>query len=224
MSFRTEVFPAAFFGQKVAARIAAEMPDATSIVLTGGTTAENVYGPFAETGLSLSGKEVFFSDERCVPPDDDASNFAMATRTLKEAVGSAHMHRMRGEDDPHEAAVAYSDELRAAVPGGFDLLLAGMGADCHVCAMFPASPALDEENALCVAVDRPDGMKGLTLTPPALMSAKRVLLLVSGEAKAEAVARVSNGTDPVAECPARMLAVHPDVTFLLDEAAAAKLL
>ncbi|MDQ4143964.1 MAG: 6-phosphogluconolactonase [Actinomycetota bacterium] len=223
MSFSIEVFPAHLYPQKAAARIAAELPDVTTVALTGGTTAEKIYRPFPETGVTFGGKEVFFSDERCVPPDDDASNFAMATRSLGRALWGASIHRMRGEDDPADAAAAYSEELRSAGTGRLDLLLVGMGADCHVCAMFPGSPALDERNDLCAAIDRPDGMKGLTLTPPTVLEAGRVLLLVSGEAKAEAVARVVNGDDPVASAPARMLADHPDVTFLLDEAAASHL-
>ena len=226
MSFNKEVFPDSFFGLKAAARIAADSTNTTSIVLTGGTTAEKVYRPLAEIGIDLAGKDVFFSDERCVPPDDDASNFAMAKRTLLDIVDpseSARVHRMRGEDDPVQAAASYSDEVRGAAPDGFDLLLLGMGADCHVAAMFPGSPALGENDAWCAAIDRPDGMKGLTLTPPALLSARKILLLVSGGGKAEAVARVVNGSEDVHDCPARLLADHPDATFLLDEAAAAQL-
>ena len=224
MSFHVEVFPDTLYPQKAAARIAAALPETKSVVLTGGTTAEKVYLPLAEIDPGLSDKDLYFSDERCVPPDHDASNFAMATRTLLASVGGgATVHRMRGEDDPSEAARAYSDEVRAAAPRGFDVVLLGMGADCHVAAMFPGSPALDEADALCAAIDRPDGMQGLTLTPPALLSARKVLLLVSGEAKAEAVGRVIGGVEDPRACPARLLAEHPDATFLLDEPAAAHL-
>jgi 6-phosphogluconolactonase len=222
LSFQVERFPDAFFPQKAAARIAAEFPESSSIVLTGGTTAEKIYRPLAETGILLTDKDVFFSDERCVPPDDDASNYAMAHRTLLEEADANWVHRMLVELPPDQAAADYSEEVRAVVPNGFDLLLLGMGADCHIGAMSPGSPAL-EASDLCVAVDRTDGMKGLTLTPPAVLPAKKVLLLVSGKAKAEAVARVINGNDPIADCPARLLADHPDATFLLDEAAASQI-
>src|SRR5688572_8439393 len=136
MAFKVERFPDTFYPQKVAARIAGQLPEANSVVLTGGTTAEKVYIPCAETGVGLSDKDVFFSDERCVPPDDDASNFAMARRTLGDALDGARIHRMRGEDSPADAARAYSDEVESAAPAGFDLLLLGMGADCHIGAMF----------------------------------------------------------------------------------------
>ena len=220
MSFRVEVFDSSFFAQRAAARIVADLAGTSTVVLTGGTTAEKIYRPLAETGVGLSGKDVFFSDERCVPPDHDASNFAMATRTLSTAAEGARIHRMRGEDPPEEAARAYSDEVRQTAPDGFDLVLLGMGGDCHVAAMFPASPALEAQTLFCAPVDRPDGLRGLTLTPPALLSSTRILLLVSGEAKAGAVARAVTGDEPVHDCPARLLADHPDATFLLDAPAA----
>lgn len=223
MTFKVERFDDAFYPQKAAARIAAELPTSKTVVLTGGTTAEKIYYPLAETGMEWTDKAIFFSDERCVPPDDHASNYKMARRTLLDAVGATQIHRMQGEDPPDEAAAAYSAEIEAAAPDGFDLLLLGMGADRHIGAMFPGSPALEVRNSLCTAVDRPDGMKGLTLTPPAMIPAHKILLLVSGAGKAEAVARVINSDDPVSESPARLLAEHPDVTFLLDESAASRL-
>ena len=219
MTFEVETFDGSFFAPRAAARIAADLAGTTTVVLTGGTTAERIYPSLMETGLTLSGKDVFFSDERCVPPDHEASNFAMATRTLGTAIEEARIHRMRGEDDPEDAARAYSGEVRSAAQRGFDLVLLGMGGDCHVAGMFPGSAALDEHDELCAPVDRPDGLEGLTLTPPALLSAKRILLIVSGEAKAEAVARAVRGDEPVHECPARLLADHPRATFLLDESA-----
>ena len=223
MTFNIERFEGGFYPQKAAARIAADLPPSQTVVLTGGTTAEKIYYPLAETGMDWTAKDIFFSDERCVPPEDDASNYKMARRTLLDAVGATKIHRMRGEDPPDGAAAAYSADVQAAAPGGFDLLLLGMGADRHVGAMFPGSPALEIKDSLCTAVDRPDGMRGLTLTPPAMLSATKILLLVSGADKAEAVARVINSQDPVSESPARLLADHPDVTFLLDESAASGL-
>lgn len=223
MTFKVERFEDGFYPQKAAARIVAELPFSRTVVLTGGTTAEKIYYPLAESGMDWTDKDIFFSDERCVPPDNDASNYKMARRTLLDAVGATRIHRMRGEDTPDEAAAGYSAEIEAAAPTGFDLLLLGMGADRHIGAMFPGSPALEVEDSLCAPVDRPDGMKGLTLTPPAMLPATKVLLLVSGTGKAEAVARVTNSNDPVSESPARLLADHPDVTFLLDESAASRL-
>lgn len=220
MSFRTEVFESSRYPFHAAARITGELTDKRTIGLTGGTTAEKVYRPLAEAGAGWSGCEVFFSDERCVPPDDDESNYGMATRLLLDFVRPKKVHRMRGEDDPQRAASAYSNEIADEARRGFDLVLLGMGADCHVAALFPGSPALDEHEMFSAAVDRPDGMTGITLTPPSLLNAKKILLIVSGSAKADAVKRAVTGSEAPGNCPARLLADHPDATFLLDEPAA----
>ena len=223
MAFRTEVFAEQDLPDRAAAWIGLELGDATSFVVTGGTTAERVYERLARKEVAWQGVEVLFSDERCVPPNDPASNYGMVDRLLFATSVPKTVHRMRGEDDPAQAAAAYSDEIVPVVEAGIDLVYLGMGADCHVGAMFPGSLALDETSELCRAVDRPDGMQGLTLTPPAILSGRKVVLVVSGSGKAAAVARVVNGSETPAQCPARLLAQHPDVTFLLDEPAAANL-
>ncbi len=130
---------------------------------------------------------------------------------------------MRGEDPPDEAAHAYHEEISYHVERGFDLVLLGMGADAHVGAMAPGSPTISERERLCAPVARPDGLGGLTMTPPALLSSTRVRLLVNGEAKAATVKRVIEGDERIEACPARMLADHHDAIFLLDEAAASEL-
>jgi 6-phosphogluconolactonase len=222
VSYEVEVFANESYAQEVTKLVAREIPDASSVVLTGGTTAEKVYGPIGDIRVDWSNKDVLFSDERCVPPQHDASNFGMAHRLLPE-LDRARVHRMHGEDEPDAAARGYSDEIRPVVDAGLELMLAGMGADGHICALFPGSPALEEKERLCAAVDRPDGMRGLTLTPPAILSARRMLLLVAGEGKAATVARAIYGDDDPSALPVRLLSDHPDATFLLDRAAASQL-
>lgn len=220
MSFRVEVWPSGSFSIDAARRISASVPAEGSIVLTGGSTAEAVY---PELNVDLSKVDVYFSDERCVPPEHEASNFALAQRLLLGRSRAPRVHRMRGEDSPIEAARSYHDELATAVERGFDLVLLGMGDDSHIAGLFPNSPALIKPDALCLPVDRPDGLKGLTMTAPAIEAARTVLLIVTGASKAEAVERaLKSGHDPLS-CPVRLLAHHPDTTFLLDEAAASTL-
>ena len=223
MAFKTEVFSEQDLPERAAAWIAAELERSASFVVTGGTTAERVYKGLARHDVAWGGIEVLFSDERCVPPNDPASNFGMIDRLLFSTTAPKEIHRMRGEDEPPEAATSYGEEIRPVVEAGIDLVYLGMGGDAHVGAMFPGSLALDTTAELCVPVDRPDGMEGLTLTPPAMLSGRKVVLVVGGAGKAEAVARVINGAETPAQCPARILAQHPDVTFLLDEAAAKNL-
>ena len=224
MTFDVQVFASDTYPLVVARLIADRIPATGSLVLTGGTTARRIYACLADFAPSQLGDlDILFSDERCVPPDHEESNFLMASRLLLDRVAARRVHRMRGEDPPEEAAAAYHSEIRAVVERRPDLVLLGMGADAHVGAMFPGSPAIEETEAFCAAVDRPDGMRGLTLTPPALLNSNQVLLLVTGAAKAATVARVVGGGETVSECPARILAPHPDVTFLLDTEAASAL-
>ena len=216
---KTEVYNPESFAEEAARRILVALPSQGSVVLTGGTTAERVYPVLGETDHDWAGVDVLFSDERCVPPDHPASNFAMARRLLFEPAGISLVHRMQGELPPNEGARRYHDEIAPFVSDGLDLVLLGMGADAHIAANYPGSGSLTDA-AYCTAVERPDGMAGLTLTPLALLSGARVLLIVTGEGKAEAVRRVVQGAEPSETCPARLLADHPDVTMLLDAPAA----
>jgi len=220
MSFAVEVFSSDTYAVETARRITDRAPAEGSLVLTGGSTAAEVY---SELHLDLSEVDVFFSDERCVPPDHEASNFALARGSLLDRCAAARVHRMRGEDSPIDAARAYSEELTPAVERGFDLTILGMGDDNHIAALFPNSLPLINPDALCLPVDRPDGMKGLTMTEPALVAARSILLIVTGAKKAKAVERAVNGDNDPLTCPVLLLAGHPDATLLLDEAAAARL-
>lgn len=222
MPFDVEVFPARSYVPGTATRIAGLLPASGSVVLTGGGTARSIYPSLAGMGLAWDNLDVFFSDERCVPPDDGASNYGMARATLLGAIEPRSVYRIRGEDDPEAAAGFYADEIAPSVDAGIELTILGMGDDCHVGALFPRSPGLEEDAALAVAVDRPDRMRGITLTPPALRASRRVIVIVTGESKAEAVRRAVEGDEPVRDCPVKLLD-GLDVTFLLDEPAASLL-
>ncbi|MBA2725418.1 MAG: 6-phosphogluconolactonase [Actinobacteria bacterium] len=222
MSFKTEIFAVDHFASEAATRVVGALPGGGSLVLTGGTTFEPLLPQFAAKKPDWAGVEIAFSDERCVPPDHAASNYGMARRLFLDAIEPGKVHRMKGELEPPQGAAEYHLSVTPLVERGFDLLLLGMGADAHIGALYPLSPGLGD-TAYCAAVDRPDGLQGLTLTPPAMMSAKKVFLLVSGEVKAATVRRAVTGDEAPETCPVRLLADHPDVTFLLDEAAASHL-
>jgi 6-phosphogluconolactonase len=130
---------------------------------------------------------------------------------------------MRGELPPKEGALAYHDEISQIVDAGIGLMLLGLGDDAHVGANFPNSPSLYVTDKLCVAVHRPDGLDGLTLTPPAITAGSKILILATGAAKAEAVRRVVEGSEPIIDCPARMLVDHPNTTMLVDNLASSQL-
>lgn len=222
MTFKITRFSDETWAREASGSLAPLIGSARSLVVTGGGSAERLYPELVQAGVTLPGKHVFFSDERCVPPDDQHSNYRLARRTLLDPAGADAVHRMRGEDQPLQAANAYHDEV-LALGEGFDLMLLGMGADNHIAACFPKSPAFNEEERLCLPVDRPDGLKGLTLTPSALLRARRVFIIVTGEGKAEAIDLAVNEHKEPFDCPARLFADHPDTTFLIDESAAARL-
>lgn len=222
MTVKTEVWPSGEYALRAGRKIAMRLPELGSVVITGGTTAETVYRKLVEEGTDWSGVHVLFSDERAVPPTHEASNYRMATDTLLSSARPRNVHRMRGEDPPEEAARLYATEIAPFVAEGIDLAVLGMGADCHVCALFPGSPALEATTDMCAAVDRPDGMKGITLTPVALRACKQVLVIATGNEKAEAVKRAVSGKEDPKDCPARVLA-ELNTTFLLDGPAASLL-
>jgi 6-phosphogluconolactonase len=165
-----------------------------------------------------------------VPPDDDRSNYAMAKAARFDPLGEAGptVKRIRGELGPAEAAAEYEQKLRAAGPPRFDLLLLGLGPDGHTASLFPDQESLSERSGLVVGVEVP-GLEPIvsrvTMTLPALASAQQIVFLVTGEAKADAVA-VAFGPDakPDPHVPASLLPPLTDaITVLLDAAAASKL-
>ncbi len=197
-----------------------------TIGLAGGSTPQKTYERLAEMKLDWDRWRFFFGDERCVRPDDPDSNFAMAEQTFfsKLAISPVQVWRMEGEaEDPEAAARRYGRYL----PDALDLLLLGMGEDGHTASLFPGSAAAGEkvERVLAVTGPKPPPRR-LTITPAVITSARKVIMLVSGESKAEMVRKVWSGPeDPWPwDLPAKYAAffVQSGCEWLLDEAAAGK--
>ncbi|HEX2239728.1 MAG TPA: 6-phosphogluconolactonase, partial [Actinomycetota bacterium] len=151
MSLTYSVFSSEEWADAAASHISKALPASGSVVLTGGSAARRVYPLLAHLDADWSGLEVFFSDERCVPPDHPESNYRMASELLLDRAQPGAVHRMRGELDPGAAAAEYHDALVGPVGAGLDLLLLGMGGDCHIGALYPDAPSLAERSALCTA-------------------------------------------------------------------------
>jgi 6-phosphogluconolactonase len=187
-----------------------------AIVLTGGRSPGDAYAQAAELEPDWSRASVWWGDERGVPPDDERSNYRLAKETLLDRLrAQPDVHRIRGELQPADAAGEYERHLEGVE---LDLLLLGLGPDGHVASLFPDSAQLRCEDRLVTSgsaglepfVDR------ITMTLPALLAARRIVFLVAGADKADAVARAFGGpvTDDV---PASLLrrgaapiAVHLD--------------
>ena len=193
------------------------------MALTGGSTPRAAYERVATMRADWSGVEVWFTDERCVAPTHEHSNFRMADDALLSKVEGTTVHRMRGELGPEDGAAAYEHELGEFGPDALDLILLGLGPDAHICSLFPGDDALGERERRVVGVETP-GMAPLvsriTLTLPVVSSSGQIVFLVTGDDKAEAVGRVFSGP-PDPRAPGSL--VDGPVIALLDPAAAARL-
>lgn len=202
--------------------------------LSGGSTPRRTYEeltrPHVTHQIVWPAVHLFFSDERAVPPDDDASNHRMVQQALLAHVPipSGNVHRMEGEAaDLDAAAAAYERELRAPFGGGMprlDLVLLGVGEDGHTASLFPGGSELQETSRLVVPSRAPGGQRRLTLTLPAINAARVVAVLVSGEKKAAVVRRVLGAGARDEGLPIQRVRPHDgQMLWLLDEAAAAQI-
>jgi 6-phosphogluconolactonase len=198
-----------------------------NIVLTGGSTPKRAYEQAADADWSAA--TVWLSDERCVPPDHQDSNFGMLEAALLSRVSIApEVVRMQGELGADAGAGAYEAEIRARLGGDprWNLLLLGMGPDGHVASLFPGKPELEETGRLVVGVPVA-GMEPqvprISLTFPAIDAARSVVLLITGAGKADTVARAFGASPDPGLPAARVRPRYGSLTVILDEAAAAKL-
>lgn len=214
-----------------AERLAEAVRGGSHIALAGGSTPRAAYERVAEMGLDWSATTLWFGDDRCVPPDHEHSNYRMVREALLDRIDGEQpkVERIAGERGPAEAASAYHAALRGTFGDGIpqlDLILLGLGPDAHTASLFPGDAALGERERLAVGVETP-GMAPLvsrvTITLPVVNGAREVVFLVSGEDKAEAVARAFSGAeDPGA--PASLVRPGSGALTLLADAGATRLL
>ncbi len=194
------------------------------VVLTGGTTPGRAYELAAELRPDWSSAEVWWGDERCVPPDHEWSNYGMAKQTLLDRIAAppAAVHRIRGELGAELAADEYDRELEGVT---LDFVLLGLGTDGHVASLYPRAPGLAERERRAIPaeakleplVDR------VTMTIPVLVSAPFVVFFVAGAERAEVVRRAF--AEPPSEAtPASLVrSKNGETVVILDPAAAQEL-
>lgn len=209
------------------------------IALSGGTTPETLYRALASPAFAdrfdWSRTTFFFSDERCVAPDDPRSNYALAQRALfiPLKIVSSQVYRMRGEScDPQAAASEYEQQLRLATKTSLsaqpslDLILLGLGEDGHTASLFPGAPVLqDHQSVIAVTQSPKDPPTRLTMTLGVINEASVVLFLVAGAGKAGVVRAILDPkTEAERQLPAALVAPEKGrLIWFLDRAAAAEL-
>lgn len=200
--------------------------------LSGGSTPRGLYqllasDPFRER-MPWDAIHFFWGDERHVPPDHPESNFRMAREAMLDTVPvpAGNIHRIHAEEpDAERAAAKYEDELRSFFGPAprFDLNLLGLGKDGHTASLFPGSAAVHERERLVVApwVEAQNTFR-ITLTPPVLNSAERIVFLVSGEDKAPALHAIIDGERDGARDPERYPAqiIEGNRLWMVDRPAA----
>lgn len=209
-----------------------------TLVLAGGGTPRRLYellsGERHRREVDWTRVELFFGDERVVPPTHPGSNYRTAAELLVRPLGlcERQVHRIEVEAGAEAAARGYEVEIASAfsappgsLPPAFDLVLLGMGPDGHVASLFPRSGALDERTRWVVPTRGPEPfVERVTVSPPVLEAARTVLVLVSGAAKAEALAAALEGPRDPGRLPAQLLAARSRPTvWLVDAPAAARL-
>ena len=202
--------------EDVAAAAAASISEALwkgarTLVLAGGTTPRRCYELLSGMEIEWGRVSVLFGDERCVRPDHPESNYRMAREALLNKVAPATVYRMPAELGPDEGAKLYEQVVATVSP--LDLVTLGVGEDGHTASLFPGHPALKAQGLVTGIHDSPKPPpERVTLTLNALLAARTVIILATGEGKAEAVARAKRG-----EGPSGMIA---GARWLIDRAAA----
>lgn len=205
------------------------------IVLTGGSTPRAAYEEFVQAihavGIDVSGTTMWFGDERCVPPEDERSNYRSAKESMFDPLGDRGLpaiHRMKGELGPVAGAEDYERVLREAGSPRFDLVLLGIGPDGHCASLFPNQASLSARSRAVVGVEEA-GLEPyvprVSMTLPRLANARQIVFLATGESKADAVAAAFGPqAKPDPHVPSSLLVpLAKEIKVLLDSAAAARL-
>jgi 6-phosphogluconolactonase len=214
-----------------AAEEAIALTERFAIALSGGSTPKLLHHLLAtqhRDAVEWARVEIFFGDERCVPPDHIESNYLMARETLlsKVPIPGDNIYRMRGEIDPNEAAKEYGLMLKEKFGDrGLDLILLGMGEDGHTLSLFPGTAAVRETQHRCVANYAEHSTTGkswrITMTAPFVNRSGEVLVMVTGAAKAQTLAHVLEGPRDPDRFPVQLIQPHSGkLTWLVDAPAA----
>lgn len=200
-----------------------------TVALSGGSTPEVLFallGSKYASSIPWEYVHFFWGDERCVPPDNSESNFAMTRRALlsKIEIPSANIHRIKGEDDPEIEAVRYSEEVLSFTRNKhdlpvFDLILLGLGDDGHTASIFPGHLDMLNSDKICLTASHPvTQQKRITLTGRVINNADIVTFLVTGKKKEDIVEKILKNKPEAINYPAfYVVPSHGSLSWFLDE-------
>jgi 6-phosphogluconolactonase len=188
-----------------------------TLAVSGGTSPKPMFEVFLKSRFRWENVQVFWVDERCVPPSDSQSNFRMANEAWLDPakVPAGNIHRVPTELEPREAARKYAEDVRTVLP--FDVIHRGMGPDGHTASLFPGEPLIaDHENiAAAVWVEKMHQWR-VTLLPGVLEAARHTVVLATGAEKAAALDAVLRGPNDPMKWPAQIGARGANVTWFTD--------
>lgn len=208
-------------------RGAIERQPFATLAVSGGSTPRLMFGELARMKLDWERIQLFWVDERCVPPGDKASNYRLVRESLIEPAGIAprNVHRVEGELAPEEAVRRYMQEIArvfgtaAASLPHFDVVHLGIGADAHTASLFPGSPLTRDREGIAAAAFAPQfNQWRVTLLPGVLEAARHTLLLASGADKRQAIRNVLDEPHDPLRYPAQIAVAKAE--WFLDRAAA----
>ena len=204
-----------------------------TLAVSGGSTPKLMFEAMARQQFEWSKLQLFFVDERPVPPGHPESNFSMADAALCQPVGlkAEQVHRIQGELEPTAAAARYADDLaesfnlREGAAPRFDVLHLGMGDDAHTASLFPGEPLILDRSGLAGSVYAPAKKSyRVSLLPKALLNAANTVFLVTGPDKAKSLKAVLEGPRDFMAYPAQLVDRQAEqVVWFVDTAAASEL-
>jgi 6-phosphogluconolactonase len=212
-----------------------ELNDTFSMALSGGSTPYPVYnllGTKFRANMDWNRIHIWWGDERSVPIDDAENNYYNTKQVLLDYIDipESNIHRIRSEDEPDKAAVAYEQEVRdffGADGELFDLNILGLGEDGHTASLFPNTAALSESEKWFIAhhVTAKGNLWRITQTFPVILQSSNIMFLATGEGKADALKEVLQGAENPALYPSQTVvrSNHPHIVWVVDKAAASKL-
>jgi 6-phosphogluconolactonase len=207
-------------------------PRKFNLALSGGSTPKYIFNYFSsnhKNSISWDKINFFWGDERCVPPDNEESNYKMAFESLlsKVSIPKENIIRIKGEADPEKESKSYSNQIRNILPQKnqlpqFDLILLGLGEDGHTASIFPDQlQILNEDKLYSISIHPISKQKRITITGKVINNAKIVLFIVTGKNKAKVVTDILNSKIESKKYPASFIKpVDGKLFWLLDKEAA----